>query len=207
MVRSANRIVVARGGRRLDLVKDCTEIIVDGAGDFVIGGPVADTGVNGRMDSLYVSGSTRTYGGGLLVGRDVTKTDVSCLLAARFVAIQLVNGIAKDAEVKITYAIGATKPESVIVSTRGCKHSGRGLSAAILETFDLSPDGMQDMLKLGAADFASIAKHGFIGVPANGSHRWERVEQEKIEILRRCLKRGPVVNVQVGFQKKAKVQV
>lgn len=203
LVRLANSALLRPDGRRLDLVKDCTEIIVDGAGDFVIGGPVADTGVSGRMDSLYVSGSTRTYGGGLLVGRDVTKTDVSCLLAARFIAIQLVNGIAKDAEVKLTYAIGATAPESVIVSARGCKYSGKELSDAILETFDLSPDGMRDILKLGAGDFASIAKHGFIGVPANGSHRWECIEPEKIGILRRHLKRGPAVSVPGAIRKKA----
>jgi len=190
LVRSVNELIVTPAGKRLNLIKSSTDIIVDGAGDFVIGGPVADTGVSGRMDSLYVSGATRTYGGGLLVGRDVTKTDVSCLLSARCIAIQLVNGFAKDAQVKITYAIGATEPASVIVTARGSKYSDRQLSAAICEAFDLSPDGMKKSLDLKAKDFASIARNGFIGVAANGSHKWESVDAEKIRIMRQHLAKG-----------------
>ena len=206
LVRTANELVVTPAGRRLNLITKKTGIVVDGAGDFVTGGPVADTGVSGRMDSLYVSGSTRTYGGGLLVGRDVTKTDVSCLLSARSIAIHLVNGFAQNAEVKITYAIGATSPSSLIVTTQGCKYSGGQLAHAIREAFDLSPDGMKKSLKLGAVDFASIAKNGFIGVDANGSHRWETVDKEKIEILRHHLRRGVIVPAANSQRVKTKAQ-
>ena len=85
LARFANGLVASPDGKRLNLIDGRTKIVVDGAGDFVIGGPVADTGVSGRMDPLYVSGSTRRWGGGLLVGRDGTKTDVSCLLLARWI--------------------------------------------------------------------------------------------------------------------------
>ncbi|HIH19366.1 TPA: methionine adenosyltransferase domain-containing protein [Candidatus Micrarchaeota archaeon] len=205
LVRSVNEVIVTPAGKRLNLIKNSTDIIIDGAGDFIIGGPVADTGVSGRMDSLYVSGATRTYGGGLLVGRDVTKTDVSCLLSARCIAIHLVNGLAKDAQVKITYAIGAPAPESVIITARGCKYSEQQLSSAICRTFDLSPDGMKKNLGLKAKDFASIARNGFIGVEANGSHRWETVDEEKVGILLRHLKRGLSIGVPSGPPRKLKV--
>lgn len=206
LVRTANELVVAPAGRRLNLITRKTDIIVDGAGDFVTGGPVADTGANGRMDSLYVSGSTRAYGGGLLVGRDVTKTDVSCLLAARNIAIHLVNGIAQNAEVKIAYAIGATSPSSLIVTAQGCKYSNKSLSQAVSEAFDLSPDGMKNSLKLGAQDFASIAKHGFIGADANGTHRWETINEENVRLLKRILGRSKPVAVQFGAPAKKLAQ-
>ncbi|MCX8198121.1 MAG: methionine adenosyltransferase domain-containing protein [Candidatus Micrarchaeota archaeon] len=201
LVFCANDSLLSLAGKALGLISKSTRIVVNGAGDFSVGGTMADTGVNGRMDSLYVSGSSRTYGGGLLVGRDITKTDVSCLLSARLIAIQLVNGFAEDAEVKITYAIGATEPESVIVTARGSPYSDKQLSAAVQKTFDLSPEGMKSLLRLNAEDFLSISKNGFIGVPANGSHKWEEADYEKIRILKSHLKRGAAVPS--GFEAKA----
>jgi S-adenosylmethionine synthetase len=188
LVRSANDLIVSPEGKPLNLIDSKTEIVVDGAGEFSKGGIIADSGQNGAIDTLHVSGGTRKYGAGLLVGRDVTKTDLSCQLIARNLALYLVrSGIAREAAVSITYYIGSTKPSSLSVSVEGCNYSGESLARAILETFDLSPAGMEKHLDLTHCDFEAIAAKGFFGVAPNSSHQWERVSPVKLSILRQNL--------------------
>lgn len=189
---SANGLLVSPDGRPLNLVDSKTEIVVDGAGEFSKGGILTDSGYNGALDTIHVSGATRKYGAGLLVGRDVTKTDLSCQLIARNLALYLVrSGIAREAAVSITYYIGAVAPSSVSVSVEGCRYSGAHLAQAITETFDLSPAGMERHLNLTYRDFEAIAAKGFFGVKPNGSHQWEKVRREKLSILRQNLAKFP----------------
>ncbi len=201
LVRSANGLLVSPEGRPLNLIDSKTEIVVDGAGEFSKGGILADSGQNGAIDTIHVSGATRKYGGGLLVGRDVTKTDLSCQLIARNLALYLVrSGIAREAAVSITYYIGATSPSSVSVSVEGCRYSGHHLAKAMLETFDLSPAGMEKHLSLTYRDFEAIAAKGFFGVAPNSSHQWERVSPAKLSILRQNLAKYPVLPQNGGQQ-------
>jgi S-adenosylmethionine synthetase len=197
LVRSANDTLFDAGGNLLNLIRKDTEIIVNGAGRFVKGGPLADTGVNGRMDTLYVSGGTQPHGGGLFFGRDGTKTDVSCLLEARSIALHLVNGgFADEAKVTLGYAIGATAPSSVstVLFGKGSEaFSQADVSSAIKAAFDLSPDGIAAHLSLRPCDYASFAREGLFGTKPNGTHRWETIEREKIGILKQHLKRRATV--------------
>lgn len=194
LVRSANGLLASPEGKLLNLIDSKTDIVVDGAGEFSKGGILADSGQNGAIDTIHVSGGTRKYGAGLLVGRDVTKTDLSCQLIARNLALYLVrSGIAREAAVSITYYIGATRPTSVSVSVEGCSYSGESLAKAILETFDLSPAGMERHLSLTYRDFEAIAAKGFFGVAPNASHQWEKVDPDKLSILRQNLAKYPAL--------------
>ena len=157
LVRSANAVLSDPKGRLLNLIDSRTDIVVNGAGDFSKGGPLADTGEGGGMDGHYASGSTRKYGGGLLVGRDVTKPDFSCQLIARNIALHLVRGgIAAEALVSIDYGIGQTAPSKVSVDAEGCQYSSKDLLAAINKAFDLSPEGIINQLNI---NIRVAAKH------------------------------------------------
>ena len=194
LVRSANDLLVSPDGKPLNLIDSKTVIVVDGAGEFSNGGIKADSGQGSALDTHHISGATRKSGGGRLVGCDGTKTDLSCQLIARNLALYLVrSGIAREAAVSITYYIGSASPSSVSVSVEGCRHSGEHLAKAILETFDLSPDGMERHLNLTYRDFEAIAARGFFGVAPNSSHQWERVEPAKLSILRQNLAKYPVL--------------
>jgi len=205
---SANRLLPGPNGEFLNLIGNGTRIIINGAGHFVKGGPLADTGVSGRMDTLYVSGGTQPHGGGLFFGRDGTKTDVSCLLAARNISLHFVQGgFAEEAKVTIEYAIGATKPSSVTVVLSGngsANYSQRQLASAVNEAFDLSPAGIANDLSLTSADFRAFAKDGLFGVTPNGSHNWERAHKEKIRILKQHLKRSIAIPVSATVGQKHK---
>ncbi|MEM2138038.1 MAG: methionine adenosyltransferase domain-containing protein [Candidatus Anstonellaceae archaeon] len=208
LVFSANSVLRDSKGSLLNLVGRGTRIIVNGAGHFVKGGPLADTGVSGRMDTLYVSGGTQPHGGGLFFGRDGSKTDVSCLLSARNIALYFVQGgFSEEAKVTIEYAIGATRPSSVavVLSGKGASaYSPKQLSSAVKGAFDLSPAGIANDLSLTPQDFRAFAKEGLFGVTPNGSHKWESIDREKLRILKQHLSRSVLVPVaaQVGQKHK-----
>gem|GEM_PF-4085345 len=194
LARSANELLVSPEGKPLNLIDSKTEIVVDGAGEFSTGGVKADSGTASALDTHHISGATRKSGGGRLVGCDVTKTDLSCQLIARNLALYLVKSkIAREAAVSITYYIGATSPSSVSVSVEGCSYSGEHLAAALLKTFDLSPAGMEKHLHLTYRDFEAIATKGFFGVAPNSTHQWEKAEPAKLSLLRQNLAKFPVL--------------
>lgn len=58
-------------------------IILNPAGDFVIGGPIGDTGLTGRKIIVDTYGGTAHHGGGAFSGKDYTKVDRSGAYAAR----------------------------------------------------------------------------------------------------------------------------
>src|SRR5262245_5236269 len=59
---------------------------INPAGRFVIGGPVADTGLTGRQASVDTYGGYARHGGGCFSGKDPTKIDRAGAYGARYVA-------------------------------------------------------------------------------------------------------------------------
>ena len=110
---------------------DNADIYVNPTGRFVVGGPMGDTGLTGRKIIVDTYGGYGRHGGGAFSGKDCTKVDRSAAYAARWVAKNVVAaGLADRCEVELAYAIGVSKPLSIIVDTYGGygRHGGGAFS-------------------------------------------------------------------------------
>jgi len=138
------------------------QLILNPAGVFDIGGPEADCGVTGRKIVVDTYGGAARHGGGAFSGKDATKVDRSAAYFARFVARQIVlRGIAREAEIQVSYAIGVPDPISLSVDTRG---SGDILLAQnFAKRFDFRPAAIIERLGLSAPIFTSTTNYGHFG--------------------------------------------
>ena len=100
--------------------------LVNPTGNFVLGGPHADTGLTGRKIIVDTYGGAARHGGGAFSGKDPSKVDRSAAYAARWVAKHVVaSGAASRCEVQVAYAIGVARPVSVLVETFGTEKVAR----------------------------------------------------------------------------------
>lgn len=162
------------------LLKQDTEIFVNPTGRFVLGGPVADSGVTGRKIIVDTYGGVVPHGGGALSGKDPTKVDRSGAYAARHVVVNLVAaGLAKQAEVQIAYAIGVPEPLAVSVNTYGTgRISDRELGELVKRVFDLRPGMIIKNLGLRRPLYRQVATYGHFGRPELNLP-WERKDKVK----------------------------
>ncbi|MBO6072266.1 methionine adenosyltransferase domain-containing protein [bacterium] len=58
-----------------DLTIEDKKININAAGDFIIGGPIGDTGLTGRKLQVDTYGTIAKNGGGAFSGKDYTKVD------------------------------------------------------------------------------------------------------------------------------------
>ncbi|HEY7198748.1 MAG TPA: methionine adenosyltransferase [Candidatus Dormibacteraeota bacterium] len=138
---------------------------VNPTGRFVIGGPVADTGLTGRQIMVDTYGGYARHGGGSFSGKDPTKVDRAGAYGARYVAKNVVAaGLARRCEVQIAYAIGLVKPVAVRVDTMGTgRVADSELERVIQRFFDLSPLGIIKELNLRRPLFRPMACYGHFG--------------------------------------------
>ncbi|MGH7919522.1 MAG: methionine adenosyltransferase [Candidatus Dormibacteraceae bacterium] len=162
---------------------EASQILVNPAGRFVIGGPVANVGVTGRQQIVDTYGGWARHGGGGFSGKDPTKIDRAGGYGARYVAKNLVGaGFATQAEIQLTYAIGVVKPVAVRVDTAGTGQvPDSELERAVQRVFDLSPLGIIKELNLRRPLYRSLAAYGHFGRPELDLP-WERLD--KIEDLK-----------------------
>ena len=162
------------------LLKPSTRVLINPSGEFVVGGPAADTGLTGRKLAVDLYGPVARIGGGALSGKDPTKVDRSGAYAARWVAKNIVaSGLAKRCEVQIAYAIGRAKPVSVTVDTFGtCAVQDTVLSLAVQDAFDLSVTGIIKHLGLRAPIYTPLAAYGHFG-RTELNLPWERLDKRK----------------------------
>ena len=100
-------------------------VLVNPTGQFVLGGPHADTGLTGRKIIVDTYGGMARHGGGAFSGKDPSKVDRSAAYAARWVAKHVVaSGAAGRCEVQVAYAIGVAQPVSILVETFGTETVG-----------------------------------------------------------------------------------
>lgn len=95
--------------------------LINPSGEFLIGGPEADSGLSGRKIVVDAYQSFANVGGGSMNGKDPSKVDVSGAYKAREFAKRLVEekGL-RWCEVQVSYAIGKSLPLSIHVdSDRG----------------------------------------------------------------------------------------
>ena len=142
-----------------------TKFYVNPTGNFVIGGPVGDSGLTGRKIIVDTYGGYSRHGGGAFSGKDPTKVDRSAAYAARYVAKNIVTaGLADKCEVQLAYAIGVAKPLSVRVDTFGTgKVSDAKLEDIVNANFDLRPAAIIEKLELRKPQYRQLAAYGHMG--------------------------------------------
>ncbi len=163
-----------------DLYDENTIIHINGTGKFVLGGPVADTGMTGRKVILDTYGGKGHHGGGAFSGKDPSKVDRSGAYMGRYVAKNVVAaGLADQCEVQISYVIGVAKPLSVFVDTRGTsKIPEDRISEIISDNFSFKPADMIENLDLLRPIYRKTASYGHFGREAP-EFTWEKTDMAK----------------------------
>ena len=154
------------------------KIYVNPTGRFVVGGPMGDTGLTGRKVIVDTYGGMGRHGGGAFSGKDPTKVDRSAAYAARWVAKNIVAaGLARKCEVQIAYAIGVTRPLSIMVDTFGTGTVDDSvLDAAVERVFDLRPGAIIRDLDLLRPIYSKTAAYGHFG-REDADFTWERTDR------------------------------
>ena len=146
-------------------VADAYRFLSNPTGNFVLGGPHADTGLTGRKIIVDTYGGAARHGGGAFSGKDPSKVDRSAAYAARWVAKHVVaSGVASRCEVQVAYAIGVARPVSLMVDTFGTSQMDPArIEAAVAATFDLRPAAIIRDLDLRRPIFQKTAAYGHFG--------------------------------------------
>ena len=156
------------------------EFYVNPTGRFVIGGPDGDAGLTGRKIIVDTYGGAAPHGGGAFSGKDPTKVDRSAAYVARYLAKNVVAAdLAEECTIQLAYAIGVSKPLSVLIDTNGtAKVDEIKLSKVLQEMVDLSPRGIREHLKLNRPIYARTAAYGHFGrkPDVEGGFSWEQTD-------------------------------
>jgi S-adenosylmethionine synthetase len=168
-----------------------TMVHINPTGRFVVGGPLADSGLTGRKVIADTYGGVAHHGGGAFSGKDGTKVDRSAAYAARQAALHLVRSkLAARAEIAIAYAIGVDKPVALTVDTFGTGTiPDEQLAELVALKFDLRPAAMIERLELRTPLLERTARDGHVG---HADLPWEREHtvDPKTEFLKRVAERA-----------------
>ena len=153
-----------------------TEYIINPGGEFIVGGPEADTGLTGRKIIVDTYGGHGSHGGGCFSGKDPSKVDRSAAYAARHVAKNLVaGGLLSKCLVQISYAIGRAEPVSLYVQDYGTSRVPvEKLYDIINQNWDLSPSGIIEELDLIQPIYKKTATYGHFG---RDDVSWEKIKK------------------------------
>lgn len=144
------------GTQTLVEVENDIELHVNPAGDWQQGGFDADAGLTGRKLVVDNYGPRIPIGGGAFSGKDPSKVDRSAAYAARRIAVDyLKKQNAKDVYVYLAYAIGHDQPLEATVVVDGREER--------VEGYDLSPNGIIELLDLKRPIYEETAKYGHFG--------------------------------------------
>lgn len=151
------------------------ELVVNGTGVWHQGGPASDTGLTGRKIVVDTYGGYARVGGGCFSGKDPTKVDRSGAYAARFLAKNIIaSGLAKKAEVRLAYFIGAKKAVMQEVETFGTeKKSQKVIQDFMKKLLNTSVEGILQGLDLKRPIYLQTAAYGHFG---REEFPWEHVK-------------------------------
>lgn len=94
------------------------ELIINPKGEWLVGGPLSDTGLTGRKIMIDTFGSGVSHGGGAFCGKDFSKVDKTGIIIATEIAKNyfIKNNLKEDDEVSVelVYKIGDSKPIAYI---------------------------------------------------------------------------------------------
>ncbi|WP_025741154.1 methionine adenosyltransferase [Aquimarina pacifica] len=150
-----------------ELFNDEITYHINPTGKFVIGGPHGDTGLTGRKIIVDTYGGKGAHGGGAFSGKDPSKVDRSAAYASRHIAKNLVAaGVASEALVQVSYAIGVVEPTSIFVDTFGTSTLGitdGEIAKKVSKIFDMRPAAIEERLKLRNPIYLETAAYGHMG--------------------------------------------
>ncbi len=151
---------------------------INPAGTFIIGGPVADTGLTGRKIIVDTYGGSAPHGGGAFSGKDPTKVDRSAAYIARYLAKNIVHAeLATHCTIQLSYAIGVAQPVSIYIKTDGeSKVKNADIIDFITQKIDLTPKGIRNRLKMNNPIYKPTASFGHFGreaIPQSNLFLWE----------------------------------
>ncbi len=159
---------------------------INPTGNFVVGGPEADSGLTGRKIIVDTYGGMGRHGGGCFSGKDPSKVDRSAAYMARHIAKNIIaSEMAEKCEVQIAYSIGVAEPVSLYVNTFGTsKVNSTKIENVIRKIFPLKPAEIVEYLDLKKPIYLKTASYGHFGREEDG-FSWEKtnkVEELKAEI-------------------------
>lgn len=160
-----------------DFYNKDTEVIVNGTGKFVIGGPQGDAGLTGRKIIVDTYGGLGYHGGGAFSGKDPSKVDRSGAYVARYIAKNVIHqGWAHEVSVQIAYSIGIAQPFSFYVNTFGTGTiPDDEIEKRILSNIDLRPGKVIERLDLKKPIYRDTASYGHFG-RSDILFSWEKLD-------------------------------
>ena len=171
-----------------EYIDNNTKIYVNPTGNFVIGGPVGDSGLTGRKIIVDTYGGYAPHGGGAFSGKDPTKVDRSAAYYARYVAKHIVaSKIADKCEIQVAFAIGVARPVSLSINTFGTAKINEDKILYLIEKlFDFRPSNIIKELNLRNPIYKKTATYGHFG---DKDYSWENLNklEECKEYLKECL--------------------
>ena len=152
-----------------------TEFIINPSGKFTIWGSFGDSGCVGRKIVVDTYGGVGRVGGGCFSSKNATKVDRSGAYYARYVAKNIVaNGLAKECEIQVGYAIGLEKPVSICIDCFGTnKKDLKEIERYVAKNFDFSPDNIIKELNLLKPIYKQTACYGHFG---KSDLPWEQIK-------------------------------
>lgn len=164
------------------LLDSDTKFFFNPTGQFVMGGPNADTGLTGRKLIVDTYGGAAHHGGGAFSGKDPSKLDRSGAYYARYVAKNLVAaGLCKKVEIAVSYAIGRAYPFSISLDSYNTGFlPDEVLLEIVKKIFDFRPLAIIEKLDLRRPIYAHTASYGHFG-RRDDKYPWE--ETDRVEEL------------------------
>lgn len=146
-------------------------LVLNGAGDFVIGGPRGDNGLSGKKLVVDHYGPSVPIGGGALCGKDPYKVDRCGALRARQLARNLVRDTnAQEAKVTLSWSPGEDVPGMRLAELVENGNSRIVASSSLPGPGWFSIRSIVDDLNLVRQDWAAVMRAGYF---AERSHPWE----------------------------------
>ena len=163
-----------------ELLSDQTSYIINPTGNFVIGGPVGDTGLTGRKIIVDTYGGSAPHGGGAFSGKDPTKVDRSAAYISRYLAKNIVAaGLSDKCTIQLSYAIGLSEPLSIYANLGDTgRISEENLVEFLSDLVDLTPRGIREKLGLNKPIYKKTAAYGHFGrePDQDGGFGWEKLD-------------------------------
>lgn len=132
--------------------------------------------VESDMIDVDTYGGYAHHGGGAFSGKDGTKVDRSASYMLRHIAKCVVaNGLARRCEIQISYGIGMKNPISFYIDCFGTNRIPEiDIINIIKDSFDLTPEGIIEYLKLKEPIYSKTTNYGHFG---RDGFTWEEVKQ------------------------------
>lgn len=157
-----------------------TQVHINPSGSFILGGPLADTGLTGRKIIVDSYGAGIPHGGGAFSGKDPSKLDRSGAYMARYLAKNIVaSGLARKCLIGLSYAIGVPEPTSIFLDTFATsKIAPLTLIEIIKSKVSLTSSGIRSTLALHNPIYSITAAYGHFGRATKNPKEftWERLD-------------------------------